>query len=103
MIPLVSKQDVDASRPLKLFTDPKTAVVRTIPFSAGPPRWLEYTQDVFDDVLWRWQYNRDVEDSPRNLVPHCGECLTAMMIAGQPKFVRVPYDERARSRCIPGR
>jgi DNA-binding transcriptional ArsR family regulator len=74
-----------------------------IPFPAGPPRWLEYTQDVIDDVVWRWQYNREIDDSPRNLVPHCRECLTPMAIANQNKGVRIPgtsdYQWFALIRC----
>src|SRR5262249_33268796 len=40
--------------------------------------WAEYTKEVFPelskDILWRWHYNPDIDNTPRNITPHCLEC-----------------------------
>jgi hypothetical protein len=41
-----------------------------------PPNWTEYTQDKFGEIIWRWHYKPEFDDTPtpRDLKPHCAEC-----------------------------
>lgn len=62
-IPLVIKRDVEAPRRFE-----------PIPFDALPPPWLKYTEAMFYDVVWRWCYKREYDDTPRQIAPYCPEC-----------------------------
>jgi hypothetical protein len=32
------------------------------------PSWLKYTEDIFDEIVWRWAYSKN---SPKNICPFC--------------------------------
>lgn len=40
------------------------------------PKWTEYTQDKFGEIIWQWHYKPEFDDTPtpRDLKPHCAEC-----------------------------
>ncbi len=37
--------------------------------------WMEYTEDVFHGVIWRWHYKPEIDNTPRDLTPYCPECI----------------------------
>lgn len=43
---------------------------------------LEYTEDVFNNIIWRWQYNAHIDQTPRNLHAYCIECRQPMKQTG---------------------
>jgi hypothetical protein len=61
-------------RPIYGPPDPKKPV-NNIPFETGYGLlWTEYTEDTFHDVIWRWHYKPDIDNTPRNISPYCPEC-----------------------------
>ena len=68
----------ESFEPLKPSTDPRTNIVHT-PLEAGYGMlWTEYTEDVFDNIIWRWKYNAHIDQTPRNLHAYCIECQQLM-------------------------
>lgn len=37
-------------------------------------RWTEYTEDVFENIIWRWHYKAHIDNTPRDIKPFCIEC-----------------------------
>lgn len=64
--------------PIKTVTEPEPDVVQP-PFESGlGTLWTEYTEDVFDNIIWRWKYNAHIDRTPRNIRAHCIECQQLM-------------------------
>lgn len=43
--------------------------------SKKQPSWMAYTEDIFDEILWRWEYSGK---NPENLSPHCPDDDTVL-------------------------
>lgn len=66
------------------ISDSSLAQLRLSAQSLPPPVELqvrsktEYTEDVFqdlsEDILWRWHYKPQIDNTPRNITPYCLEC-----------------------------
>lgn len=86
--------------------DPKRVVYPPGFFHSGYGNlWTEYTEDVFDGIIWHWQYNAHIDNTPRNLFACCIECQKPMKrtpvfhgTSGRPGyFVQVTCERHAFS------
>jgi hypothetical protein len=49
--------------------------INKIPFSTeSNDLWVEYNEDVFHQIIWRWHYKPEIDQTPRDIRPFCIEC-----------------------------
>jgi hypothetical protein len=110
----LSQQESTESNPPKrreVFGPPSPKIpVSRIPFPSGPgDLWMEYTQDVFYGVIWRWHYKPEIDNTPRGLRAYCPECETDIPLqehrprtiktVGQGIYLQCGYHSSVKHKC----
>lgn len=47
------------------------------------PPWLDYREDRFLEVIWRWRYRSDDQLAEASLTPYCPRCETGLRLQPQ--------------------